>query len=170
MFLSSERIHNVRVHGPTICGILYPPSQHSGARLQSREVPHDHHTVHNQSNVPVQVWDRCVPHTEVTLNIMWTSGIDSPKSAYETLNGHIFDLNITPSVPVCEEHWHSWTHQIASHWHRTPLLRLRWDSPQIITDCSVFGTNLPEDASTLTCMYCTQRIAKYRPSPRVTVQ
>ena len=55
MFPSSEKIHNVLAHQPTICRILQTLIQHNRAREQRREVPHNHHTVHNRSSVPNQI-------------------------------------------------------------------------------------------------------------------
>ena len=52
---------------------------------------------------PVQLWDICVPQVEATLNVMWTSRINTSKSAYEELNRQKFVWNRTLLAPVGQQ-------------------------------------------------------------------
>ena len=100
MLLCGKIIHRVRARRQAVHRIAQPHSERGQTRLQGCKVSQHSHTIPHYPACPIKVWDWFMSQIEATLNIMRTSRIFSTNSAYEALNGQIFDWNKPPLAPL----------------------------------------------------------------------
>ena len=133
---------------------------------------------------PVNLWDKLLPHAEITLNLLRNSRINPALSAYCQVWGN-FDFNKTPLAPagtkllvhIKPEIRESWAPRATSGWYLGPALRhyrcyrvyiVETKAERIVDTVAWFPTyvSMPTPSSTTTLLSAAYDLTQALLSPR----